>query len=131
MPATFGVLTTIAAFTPMLMVSGPFGVIWKTIGVVVILCLAFSLVESKWILPAHLAHIRLPTNKRRSWFSERQHRFNLWVRERIELNYKPALELCLTRRYTTLINVHLRFGAGRYDDGDRPYSLCLFPEHSF
>ncbi len=102
MPATFGVLTTIAAFTPMLMVSGPFGVIWKTIGVVVILCLAFSLVESKWILPAHLAHIRLPTNKRRSWFSERQHRFNLWVRERIELNYKPALELCLTRRYTTL-----------------------------
>lgn len=41
MPATFGVLTTIAAFIPMLMVSGPMGIIWKSIGMVVILCLAF------------------------------------------------------------------------------------------
>lgn len=102
MPATFGVLTTIAAFVPMLLVSGPFGVIWKTIGFVVILCLAFSLVESKWILPAHLAHAKLQTNKRRSWLSQRQHRFNLWVRERIEHTYKPALELCIERRYTVL-----------------------------
>ncbi len=59
MPATFGVLTTIAAFTPMLMVSGPFGVIWKTIGLVVIVCLVFSLIESKLILPAHLVHMKL------------------------------------------------------------------------
>jgi len=59
MPATFGVLTTIAAFSPMLMVSGPFGVIWKTIGLVVIICLVFSLIESKLILPAHLVHMKL------------------------------------------------------------------------
>ncbi len=56
MPATFGVLTTIAAFSPMLMVSGPFGIIWKTIGMVVIVCLIFSLIESKLILPAHLVY---------------------------------------------------------------------------
>lgn len=61
MPATFGVLTTIAAFIPMLMVPGPMGIIWKSIGIVVILCLAFSLVESKFILPAHLAHMK-PAN---------------------------------------------------------------------
>ncbi|MGS0728195.1 efflux RND transporter permease subunit, partial [Shewanella sp. 0m-11] len=58
MPATFGVLTTIAAFMPMLMVSGPQGIIWKSIGMVVILCLIFSLIESKLILPAHLAHMK-------------------------------------------------------------------------
>lgn len=58
MPATFGVLTTVAAFTPMLMVPGTFGVIWKTIAWVVILCLIFSLIESKLILPAHLIHMK-------------------------------------------------------------------------
>lgn len=54
MPATFGVLTTIAAFIPMLMVGGPQGPIWESIAWVVILCLLFSMVESKFILPAHL-----------------------------------------------------------------------------
>lgn len=54
MPATFGVMTTIAAFIPMLMVGGPQGPIWESIAWVVILCLIFSMVESKFILPAHL-----------------------------------------------------------------------------
>ena len=69
MPATFGVLTTIAAFSPMLMVPGTFGVIWKTIGWVVIICLVFSLVESKLILPAHLAHMKVrPYDPKKSQF---------------------------------------------------------------
>ncbi|AVV83598.1 acriflavin resistance protein [Shewanella putrefaciens] len=69
MPATFGVLTTIAAFIPMLLVSGPMGIIWKSIGMVVIMCLAFSLVESKFILPAHLAHMKFkkPGEPRGIW----------------------------------------------------------------
>ena len=33
------------------------------IGTLIILCLCFSLVESKWILPAHLAHSK-PTKNR-------------------------------------------------------------------
>lgn len=49
-PATFGVLTTVAAFLPTIMVTGTMSVIWKSIGMVVILCLLFSLVESKLIL---------------------------------------------------------------------------------
>ena len=55
-PATFGVLTTIAAFAPMLFVGGIVGPFFEAMSVVVILCLFFSLVESKLILPAHLAH---------------------------------------------------------------------------
>ncbi|MCP4272691.1 MAG: efflux RND transporter permease subunit [Gammaproteobacteria bacterium] len=57
--ATFGVLTTIAAFTPMMFVGGIVGPFFESMSVVVILCLIFSLVESKWILPAHLAHTKL------------------------------------------------------------------------
>ncbi len=59
-PATFGVLTTIAAFAPMLFVGGVAGPFFEAMAFVVILCLAFSLVESKLILPAHLAEARIP-----------------------------------------------------------------------
>ena len=58
-PATFGVLTTIAAFIPILMITGISGQFFSAIGWVVILCLSFSLVESKLILPAHLAHMKI------------------------------------------------------------------------
>jgi len=59
-PATFGVLTTIAAFTPLLFVGGIAGPFFEAICVVVVLCLMFSLVESKLILPAHLVHAKIP-----------------------------------------------------------------------
>ena len=58
-PATFGVLTTIAAFAPMLFVGGVVGPFFAAMSVVVILCLLFSLVESKLILPAHLVHANI------------------------------------------------------------------------
>ena len=58
-PATFGVLTTMAAFAPMLFVGGIVAPFFEAISVVVIFCLFFSLVESKLILPAHLANARI------------------------------------------------------------------------
>jgi len=58
-PATFGVLTTIAAFAPMLFVGGIVGPFFEAMSMVVILCLLFSLVESKLILPAHLVHAKI------------------------------------------------------------------------
>ena len=59
-PATFGVLTTIAAFLPITLDTGPSAAFGQAIGFVVILCLIFSLVESKLILPAHLARMKQP-----------------------------------------------------------------------
>jgi len=56
-PATFGVITTIAAFVPLTQVSGRMGNVFGQLAIVVIFCLVFSLVESKLILPAHLAHL--------------------------------------------------------------------------
>ncbi|MBE8168412.1 MAG: efflux RND transporter permease subunit [Shewanella sp.] len=61
MPATFGVLTTIAAFLPITLGTGPSAAFGQAIGFVVILCLVFSLIESKLILPAHLARMKPPT----------------------------------------------------------------------
>ena len=57
-PVTFAVLTTVAAFMPLMFVPGMMGKIFRVIPLVVIPCLLFSLVESLGILPAHLAHIR-------------------------------------------------------------------------
>lgn len=58
-PATFGVLTTIAAFAPMLFVGGIVGPFFIAMSMVIILCLMFSLIESKLILPAHLVHTKI------------------------------------------------------------------------
>jgi multidrug efflux pump subunit AcrB len=57
-PVTFGVLTTVAAFIPMLSIPGIIGKIFGVIPAVVIPVLLFSLAESKLILPAHLRHLK-------------------------------------------------------------------------
>lgn len=55
-PVIFGVLTTIAAFLPILLLDGQMGAFFNAIGGVVVLCLIASLVESQLILPGHIAH---------------------------------------------------------------------------
>ncbi len=55
-PTTFGVLTTIAAFIPLTQLDGDIGHTLGMISIVVILCLIFSIIESKLILPAHIYH---------------------------------------------------------------------------
>ncbi|MEZ5442874.1 MAG: efflux RND transporter permease subunit [Lysobacterales bacterium] len=64
LPATFGVLTTVAAFGPLLFVGGVFAPYFEALSTVVILCLLLSLLESKLILPAHLAGIRFKSEDR-------------------------------------------------------------------
>ncbi|QYK13681.1 efflux RND transporter permease subunit [Shewanella rhizosphaerae] len=103
MPATFGVLTTIAAFIPMLMVSGPMAIIWKSIGLVVILCLAFSLVESKLILPAHLAHLkpRRPSPNP-NLFVRFKTALNNKVQHFIHHSYRSFIGRCIEHRYNVV-----------------------------
>ena len=59
-PVTFAILTTIAAFAPLLFIPGLFGKFFRIIPLMVIAVLIFSLIESFLILPAHLAHIGKP-----------------------------------------------------------------------
>ncbi|HDM32907.1 MAG TPA: efflux RND transporter permease subunit [Deltaproteobacteria bacterium] len=55
----FSVLTTIAAFWPLLMASGVMGRIMRNIPIVVILVLSGSLLEALLILPVHLARTKV------------------------------------------------------------------------
>jgi multidrug efflux pump subunit AcrB len=55
-PVIFGVLTTVAAFSPMFFVPGTMGQIMTVIATTVTICLVYSLVESQLVLPAHLSH---------------------------------------------------------------------------
>ena len=55
-PVTFGVLTTIAAFVPLLLAAGLMGQLMSVAAATVICCLVFSLVECQAVLPAHLGH---------------------------------------------------------------------------
>jgi len=103
-PATFGVLTTIAAFTPILMVSGISGQFFAPIGWVVVLALLLSLIESKLILPAHLAHMRVrryepETSNRLVRF---QRSFSEGLYKFVDRVYLPSLKLLLRNRYITL-----------------------------
>lgn len=54
----FGVLTTIVAFSPMLWINNDLAKIFAGFSAVVILALFFSLIESKFILPSHLAEMK-------------------------------------------------------------------------
>jgi multidrug efflux pump subunit AcrB len=62
-PVTFGILTTIAAFMPLIFFDGQWGDFAKQIPPVVAPVLLFSLIESKLILPAHLKHLKTGRTK--------------------------------------------------------------------
>ncbi|MCH2056246.1 MAG: efflux RND transporter permease subunit [Thalassotalea sp.] len=104
MPATFGVLTTIAAFAPLLFIDATFAAFFRAIALVVTFCLIFSLIESKWILPAHLAHMKYrPLTEDNANAMERfQMRFKKGLDNFIQHKYKPFLEKALIARYNTM-----------------------------
>ena len=89
-PVTFGILTTIAAFMPLAFIEGRLGTWFAPVPLVVIPVLLFSLVESKLILPAHLAHVKLRKKKRKvNRFSAWQERFADGFEEKIVRYYEP------------------------------------------
>lgn len=102
----FGVLTTIAAFFPMLLIDNPLGKVLAGFSGIVILALIFSLFESKFILPAHLAGINLNAPARyqlaRTWARVQafcQTALNRY-RDRI---FAPVLRVAIVHRYATLV----------------------------
>ena len=63
-PVTFGVLTTVAAFLPLLFLPRSLGALAEAIPVIVISVLLFSLVESLLVLPSHLSGAPAGTSSR-------------------------------------------------------------------
>lgn len=58
LPTLFGVLTTIAAFVSLSQIEGRLGHLYSQFAAIVSICLTLSIIESKLILPAHLAHLK-------------------------------------------------------------------------
>jgi multidrug efflux pump subunit AcrB len=113
-PVIFGVLTTVTAFAPMFLSPGQMGQMFGAIGVVVTMCLFFSLVESQFVLPAHLAHHLRPESdpdeqeddQQRSSLNARWKRLQTITSEALgrlaDRHYGPALERVLPWRYAAV-----------------------------
>ncbi len=105
-PVIFAVLTSVIAFTPMLAISGVDGKFWAVIPIVIISCLLLSLFESLFILPAHLAHEKMPWYLFPFWpvfwlFEHIQRVVDRVLQTFIGRVYSPVLERAIGWRYLT------------------------------
>ncbi len=101
-PIVFGVLTTVVAFLPMAWGASDYLMMFKPIAIIFILVLLIALVETKIILPSHLAH-RTPLVSRLADILDPVHRFSDAALHRfVERFYRPALRACARHRYTAI-----------------------------
>ncbi len=111
----YGVLTTIAAFFPMLLIDNAMGKVLASFAGVVILTLIFSLLESKFILPSHLAAISMNNSSKSlkdsrsitGFFKSIGYRIQTFAQNMLEglklKIYAPVLKLALKQRYAALV----------------------------
>lgn len=103
----YGVLTTVAAFFPMMLIDSALGKVLASFSGVVMLTLLFSLFESKFILPSHLAHISLQKHPRCWWISRLWGKIQGFAQGKLEAFnqkiYRPVLEWSLKQRYAVLV----------------------------
>jgi len=102
-PVVFSVLTNMVAFLPMFFVPGTMGKIFKYIPIVVVSVFAISLVESLFILPAHLSHGKKKGQPGRFNAPARwQKRFSRWFEEFVRVRYGAFLKWALGHRYSVI-----------------------------
>ncbi|MEJ2085259.1 MAG: efflux RND transporter permease subunit [Acidobacteriota bacterium] len=109
-PVVIAVLTSVAAFAPLLGVTGNIGKIMRVIPLIVIPTLLVSLIESLLILPNHLSHMHHePAHPARLTLSSIWNRWQQrlatgldWVIARL---YRPTLEIAIEWRYLTLASM--------------------------
>jgi len=98
-PVVFSILTTIAAFLPLVFVSGMMGKFIKVIPIIVITLLVMSLIESLLILPAHLS-------------SGKQRKLNSGILSQIEKLrqlFGRGMEWIISGPYNTLLKLSLNY----------------------
>ncbi|MEM7480790.1 MAG: efflux RND transporter permease subunit [Acidobacteriota bacterium] len=105
-PVTFAILTSVAAFAPLLNVPGNVGKIMRVIPIIVIVTLVFSLIESLLVLPNHLSHLSHAKEQKASALRLRwrrlQQRFASALARVAERYYRPALSRALEWRYMVI-----------------------------
>jgi len=143
-PVIFGVLTTIAAFLPLIMVEGRMAGFFAPIGWVVIFALICSLIESQLILPSHLAHRKHsePTAGVGAAWDKFQGKLSAWLERLATNHYMPFVSKVITLRYVSasiglgvlilalslIASGRVVFGFFPAIEGDRVYAGLELPE---
>jgi len=99
-PVTFSVITTVVAFVPIAMIPSEYGRFFVFIPAVVIPIFLVSLIESLFVLPAHLSsrrRLKLP-----EWLEAPQRRFSQGLERFVDRVYAPSLDAALRAWPTTL-----------------------------
>lgn len=113
LPVIVAVLTTIAAFAPMLFIQGTIGDFMGELPIVVMAALSVSLVEALFILPAHLRHLPTPQEEERLIADRREglirrilDRFRIWqehiVHDILTAWYERFLRFALRWKFVTV-----------------------------
>lgn len=106
-PVILAVVSTVIFFLPMMTVPSEVLIFTRSIFYVVLLCLLFSLVESLFVLPSHLSHMKAPKPATlppfiwlewlRKQFGGRLDRFSTEV-------YRPSLRRALTNKLVVSVS---------------------------
>lgn len=129
MPVVFSVITNMVAFVPLLFVPGILGKVFKTIPFVVIAVFAVSLIESLFILPAHLSHgnrrpLFFPLNYLEKW----QEKFSLFFETFVKKKYGGILFKLLAYRYAVIaFGIALLMATAGYVSSGR-MGMVIFPK---
>ncbi|MFT6098491.1 MAG: multidrug efflux pump subunit AcrB [Arenicella sp.] len=108
-PVTFGVLTTMVAFAPLLLVEGALSTLAAQIPLVVIPVLAFSLIESKLILPSHMSTIKPRDEHNLRGIGRLQQNFARGFESTVIKVYRPFLNICISNKTITLVTAIMLF----------------------
>jgi len=114
-PTMFGVFTTVAAFAALSQIEGILGQLYSQFAMIVSICLLLSLIESKLILPSHLAHLKTrrsapPSGLAAGW-QRIQHGCDNGLQWFSQQLYRPVIDWALTHRYaTSLISMAILIG---------------------
>ena len=129
-PVTFGVLTTVAAFLPIMLVQGMMGKFFAAVPMVVMCCLGFSLIESTLILPAHLAHSGRGHRGRPTGPNSGSERGMRWFTTTV---YARVLDAGIRWRYLTVAGstAVLLLTVGALLSGRVPFEFFAAPESDY
>ncbi|MEN8179905.1 MAG: efflux RND transporter permease subunit [Pseudomonadota bacterium] len=103
-PVTTAVLTTMAAFGPLILLPGILGDFMRVVPMVVVIALALSLIEAFWMLPAHVIAAKVSFSK-----PSRIHKYRIRLTHWIQIRYVRLLVSFLRHRWLTLSLVVILF----------------------
>ena len=105
----YAVLTSVAAFVPLLFIPGGIGEVWSALPVIVIGMLLISLAEALLILPKHLSHLQgpewKPTNILDRFFARTRDTVDLWLNRFVNGPLDRAVRFATNQPSVTMAGV--------------------------